>query len=48
VIESDVLRKLLILVSVPVAFFAIYISWLIVPRIVRVVVVEVVQKVATR
>jgi hypothetical protein len=47
-IESDRFRKLGLLAALPVAAFAIYISWLIVPQIVRIVVVEVAQKVATR
>jgi hypothetical protein len=40
--------KLVLIVAAPVVCFAVYISWLIVPQIVRIVVVEVVEKVATR
>jgi len=48
VVESDRFRKLVLLAALPLAALAIYVSCLIVPQIVRIVVVEVAQTVAAR
>jgi hypothetical protein len=41
------LRKIAILASLPIAAFAIYIAWLVVPEVLRIVVPAVVENVVT-
>jgi hypothetical protein len=44
--DQNALRKIAILASLPIAAFAVYIAWLVVPEVLRVVVPAVVESVA--